>query len=353
MKKSNNYRCLVIKKPGSNNSSSSTTHLQYISNSKLIKPNESTKEDLGDASSASYLVSSIVHNNNNNNNNSANYSLVSSKQLTSRQQQLIKLKKKKTTSNVIVASANSAVIMANSSELGVEPEETKSENYAKPAKAKTSERSHGLSEPIKSILDAIVSLSSLDTLNDIDSDDDNEENDEDEDEDNDRNLYLHHNNHHHHHENNNTTVNYSHSLSNNNKNGAKYNKLVEPSDSTIDMNYADHQVYRYDANEYYIGNNNDNSKMLIEQDWSYSLNSNGISSSEHRLISEIIRKLKPIISKCVKKEIKNYLDHHMNSSNHANSFNGASNNNCSIKETIKKNFMTQMDKNSLTNIGDF
>ena len=36
-----------------------------------------------------------------------------------------------------------------------------------------------------------------------------------------------------------------------------------------------------------------------------------------------------------------------------NNFNGTSSNNCSMKETIKKNFMSQMDKNSLTNIGDF
>ena len=344
-----NYRNMVLKKnqQASNNSSSSTNHLQYISNSKLIKQNESgigsTKmgsEDIGDASSASYLVSSIVHNNN----NSANYSLASSKQLTSRQQQLLKLKKKQqqkqqqqSTTNVIAAQ-NVVIASAAAAE-----EETKSENYAKPVKSKT-DRSHGLSEPIKSILDAIVSLSSLDTLNDIDSDDDNDDEDEDDDDDDDEsignnNLYLHHHTHH--------------SNDTNHHNNTTKQKLVEPSDSTIDLNYVDHHLYRYDPNEYYL-NNNDNNKILIDQDWSYSLNSTAFSGSDQRLIAEIVRKLKPIINKCVKKEVKHYLDQQIGSNTGNNNNNNNNSNNANnMKDTTKKNFINQMDKTSLTNIGDF
>ncbi len=364
-KVSNNFhRNILIKKNNGNagsagpNSSSSTTHLQFISNSnnnnnnnnnKLIKDSQNKingAEELGDASSASYLVSSVVNNNNNNNN--------SSKQLNSRQQQLIKLKNKQLQKQQQLSKSN----LNGSNQV---EEETKSENFLKQKKLggvvmTTADRSNGISEPIKSILDAIVSLSSLDTLNDIDSDDDNEQNnddDEDEDDDDDDesleqeqdqpnntnngNFYFNHTNenysNHHHH------------MHYNNAPHKNMNKKFESS-------YAENHLYRYEPNDYYNNNNNqninNNDKMLIDQDWSYSLNSNAFSGNEQRLIAEIVRKLKPIINKCVKKEIKNFMEQQQQQQTNNNN-NNANN----MKEVTKKNFINQLDKNSLTNIGDF
>jgi hypothetical protein len=93
--------------------------------------------------------------------------------------------------------------------------------------------------------------------------------------------------------------------------------------------------------------------MLIDQDWSYSLNSNAFSGNEQRLIAEIVRKLKPIINKCVRKEIKNFMDQQQQQQQQQQANNLNNNNNNNIKEVIKKNYINQLDKNSLTNIGDF
>lgn len=48
----------------------------------------------------------------------------------------------------------------------------------------------------------------------------------------------------------------------------------------------------------------------MDQDWSYSQNSNTFtfSASDQKIIAHVIRKLKPYIAKCVKKEVRKYFE---------------------------------------------
>lgn len=93
----------------------------------------------------------------------------------------------------------------------------------------------------------------------------------------------------------------------------------------------EHSYELYQQNEY-------GHKMKgIEQEWSYSLNnSTHFSNNDQRLMSEIIRKLKPIIKKTIKKQIKHYMEKQM------------------IKELHKNGFMlSKINTDSFINLEDF
>ena len=121
-----------------------------------------------------------------------------------------------------------------------------------------------LSDPVKSLMKALNSLSSLDTLNDIDNSD---------------------------------SDNQSHAKSNT----ASRQNLANVNES---------QLVRYDIDE--LSDIEADKLNGIEQDWSYSLNnSTCFSGNDQRLINEIIRKLKPIIKKCVTKQMKRFIEKQM------------------------------------------
>ena len=121
-----------------------------------------------------------------------------------------------------------------------------------------------LIDPVKSLIKALNSLSSLDTLNDIDNSD---------------------------------SDNQSHAKSH-----------ITSRQNLANVNES--QLVRYDIDEF---SDIEPDKLNgIEQDWSYSLNnSTCFSGNDQRLINEIIRKLKPIIKKCVTKQMKRFIEKQM------------------------------------------
>jgi hypothetical protein len=135
-------------------------------------------------------------------------------------------------------------------------------------------RSFSSNEPYKSIMNAIT-LSSLDTLNDIDSEDPS---------------YLI----------GDVDV-YEQPKSYRSKDYLYQNDESITATSNLMDHHQDIEFYK-----------NDEQKMYVEQDWSYSLNSTLLSVYDQKLIGEIIRKLKPYVRKCVRKEVKNFFEKHIN-----------------------------------------
>ncbi len=96
----------------------------------------------------------------------------------------------------------------------------------------------------------------------------------------------------------------------------------------------------YDNYNYYGGyyNGNGNVRNVFDQEWSYSLkeNSQCFSVSDQRIINEVLRKLKPIVKKNIKKQIKYYMEKSM------------------LKELKKTGFMLSKDTTaSFTNLEEF
>ncbi len=97
---------------------------------------------------------------------------------------------------------------------------------------------------------------------------------------------------------------------------------------------------KYDNCNYYGGYYNacENMRNGFDQEWSYSLkdNSQCLSVSDQRIVNEILRKLKPIVKKNVKKQIKYYMEKRM------------------LKELKKTGFRLSKDTtNSFTNHEEF
>jgi hypothetical protein len=123
-----------------------------------------------------------------------------------------------------------------------------------------------------------ITLSSLDTLNDIDSEDQS---------------YLI----------GDVDV-YEQSKSYHNKDFLDQNdESITAASNLLDNHHHHHDIEFYKNNE---------QKMYVEQDWSYSLNSTLLSVYDQKLIAEIIRKLKPYVRKCVRKEVKHFFEKHVN-----------------------------------------
>lgn len=187
------------------------------------------------------------------------------------------------------------------------PIETKSEKLINRSKLQNEfkvNRNQGISEPIKSIANALA-LSSFDTLNDIDSEEDQNIQD----------------------------IEFMH----------KKEREKSPSDSTIDSSFMETQLNPYDT-EYFTNitpiqsNTNSNvlkhtdTKVFAGDDWNYASSPALFSANDQRIMGEITRRLKPYLQKYIKKEIRLYMDRHLH------------------KETKPFN---RYDNKNLTKIGDF
>lgn len=92
---------------------------------------------------------------------------------------------------------------------------------------------------------------------------------------------------------------------------------IDDNSSLSDYNYENYSRYENDFNTTNNTQTNQNlhsNKLThgIEQEWSYSLNNSAyFSQGDQRLMNEIVRMLKPIIKKTVKKQLKYYMEKQM------------------------------------------
>jgi hypothetical protein len=208
--------------------------------------------------------------------------------------------------------------------------------------------------PLKSIVNAIT-LSSLDTLNDIDDDDDddlddsiNNLNSSDESLEyigghnqipSAKNMRYHKQQHQYqnqHNNNNNKDLHLEDSeFTNIDNNLYDYNNNFPTNYPPQQQQQQQQQQLKHSLNSHqyqypiHSSPNGDQQHVPIQdpavplvdgskvigEDWSYSWNSNVLTNNDHRLIGEIIRKLKPYITKCVKKEVHNYFAKNMKKEN--------------------------------------
>lgn len=79
--------------------------------------------------------------------------------------------------------------------------------------------------------------------------------------------------------------------------------------------WPDQKKMKYFSNykKYFDSENNDSlnrQAFYLDQDWSLSQNSNtfNLSVNEHRIINEVLKRLRPLVEKCVRKEVRKYFD---------------------------------------------